>query len=196
MHDGIRVVLADANVLYSRVLRDYLLYAANEEIIAIAWSRKILNEVTTHLVSNHESFSRESGERLAAAMNRAFPFAEMQPEREYDERLVGLVLPDEDDRHALAAAIAAEASVICTANVKDFPERVVSKLGLVVMTPDELLNTLVAEHPTQMMSVHALSVTRLRGASNESTITALKRAGAQNSASMMASLLQVSGRDS
>lgn len=38
-----RVVLADANVLYSRVLRDYLLYAADEEIIAIAWSRGILD---------------------------------------------------------------------------------------------------------------------------------------------------------
>lgn len=30
--DLIRVVLADANVLYSRVLRDYLLYAADQEI--------------------------------------------------------------------------------------------------------------------------------------------------------------------
>lgn len=34
--DLIRIVLADANVLYSRVLRDYLLYAADQEIIAIA----------------------------------------------------------------------------------------------------------------------------------------------------------------
>ena len=31
--DLVRVVLADANVLYSRVLRDYLLYAADQEII-------------------------------------------------------------------------------------------------------------------------------------------------------------------
>nr|MDT0659267.1 hypothetical protein [Micromonospora sp. DSM 115978] len=30
--DLIRVVLADANVLYSRVLRDYLLYAAGVEL--------------------------------------------------------------------------------------------------------------------------------------------------------------------
>lgn len=40
--DLIRVVLADANVLYSRVLRDYLLYAADQEIVAIAWSPQIL----------------------------------------------------------------------------------------------------------------------------------------------------------
>lgn len=40
--DRIRVILADANVLYSRVLRDYLLYAADQEIISIAWSAEIL----------------------------------------------------------------------------------------------------------------------------------------------------------
>lgn len=47
--DLIRIVLADANVLYSRVLRDYLLYAADQEIIAITWSLEILAEVAEHL---------------------------------------------------------------------------------------------------------------------------------------------------
>lgn len=50
--DLVRVVLADANVLYSRVLRDYLLYAADQEIITIAWSSQILAEVTEHLKRN------------------------------------------------------------------------------------------------------------------------------------------------
>lgn len=45
----IRVVLADANVLYSRVLRDYLLYAATAELIEIRWSPAILAEVIEHL---------------------------------------------------------------------------------------------------------------------------------------------------
>jgi len=52
--DLIRVVLADANVLYSRVLRDYLLYAADQEIVAIGWSSQILAEVTEHLMENVE----------------------------------------------------------------------------------------------------------------------------------------------
>lgn len=59
--DQIRVVLGDANVLYSRVLRDYLLYATDEEIIAIAWSAKILDEVVEHLVANRPGFTPESG---------------------------------------------------------------------------------------------------------------------------------------
>ncbi len=41
-----RVVLSDANVLYSRVLRDYLLYAATRQLISIAWSQSILDEMT------------------------------------------------------------------------------------------------------------------------------------------------------
>ena len=38
----VRVVFVDANVLYSRVLRDYLLYAADEEVIAVRGARQSL----------------------------------------------------------------------------------------------------------------------------------------------------------
>jgi len=77
--DLIRVVLADANVLYSRVLRDYLLYAADQEIVAIAWSSEILAEVTEHLIENVEGFDQAAAQRLVGAMNRAFPYAEVEP---------------------------------------------------------------------------------------------------------------------
>jgi hypothetical protein len=59
--DLIRVVLADANVRYSPVLRDYLLYAADQEIIAITWSRQILAEVSEHLIKNVPGFDRVRG---------------------------------------------------------------------------------------------------------------------------------------
>ena len=72
--DMVRVVLADANVLYSRVLRDYLLYAADEEIIAVAWSPQILAEATEHLQENVPGFDHAAASRLVSAMNRAFPF--------------------------------------------------------------------------------------------------------------------------
>jgi hypothetical protein len=81
--DRPRVVLSDANVLFSRVLRDYLLYAADQEIIAIAWSSQILAEVTEHLERNVAGFDRATGERLVRAMNRAFPFAEVEPDAEH-----------------------------------------------------------------------------------------------------------------
>jgi|GEM_PF-2656620 len=96
--DLIRVVLADANVLYSRILRDYLLYAADQEVITISWSAQILAEVTEHLMANVEGFDQEAARRLVAAMNRAFPFAEVEPDEEHWRVLAEMSLPDEDDR--------------------------------------------------------------------------------------------------
>jgi predicted nucleic acid-binding protein len=126
--DLIRVVLADVNVLYSRVLRDYLLYAADQEIVAIAWSSQILAEVTEHLMANVEGFDQAAAQRLTDAMNRAFPYAEVEPDEEHWRTLHDLSLPDEDDRHVLAASLAAEATVLCTSNTKVSPH-VLSKLS-------------------------------------------------------------------
>jgi predicted nucleic acid-binding protein len=187
--DLVRVVLGDANVLYSRVLRDYLLYAANEEIISIAWTGRILDEVTRHLIANVQGFTEESGKRLVSGMNAAFPYAEVEPTTEHYQRLGGLSLPDVDDRHVLAAAVAAEATVLCTANVKDFPEAVTASLGVEKMTPDELLCVLIAEFEPQLLAAHEASVANLRGATDASTIRALGRAGAPRAAALMARLL-------
>ena len=185
----VRVVLVDANVLYSRVLRDYLLYAADEEVIAVAWSAAVLEETVEHLIENVAAFIAESGARLIDAMNGAFPYAEVEVAPEHLEAVASFLLPDEGDRHVLAAAIAAEATVLCTANTRDFPAAVVAALGLEVMTPDALLSALVTEFPSQMLTVHATSVERLRGATDESTIAALQRAGAPTAAALVAGLL-------
>ncbi|GAA2638809.1 PIN domain-containing protein [Paractinoplanes durhamensis] len=156
--DLIRIVLADANVLYSRVLRDYLLYAADQEIIAISWSPQILAEATEHLMRNVEGFDQAAAQRLTNAMNRAFPFAEVEPAEEHWLQLRELELPDEDDRHVLAASLAAEATVLCTSNVKDFPSDVVEGLGFEVLTPDQLLSRLTVEYAEQMIITHHTAV--------------------------------------
>lgn len=173
--DLIRVVLADANVLYSRVLRDYLLYAADQEIIAVAWSPAILAEAVEHLRLNVPGFDEAAARRLVTAMNRAFPFAEVEPAEEDFGALADVWLPDEDDRHVLAAAIAAEATVLCTWNVKDFPADAATAAGVEVLTPDELLGHLVTEYEPQMLAAHRASVASLTGATDTSTIAALRR---------------------
>lgn len=189
--DLIRVVVADANVLYSRVLRDYLLYAADQEIIAISWSPEILAEVAENLEKNLTAFDHAAGQRLAGAMNRAFPLAEVEPGEEHYSALAEVALPDEDDRHVLAAALAAEADVLCTSNTKDFPSDVVAALGIDVLTPDELLSRLVTEYQPQMLAAHRIAVASLHGATDVSTITALQRAGATTTAALMTGLLSL-----
>lgn len=189
--DLVRVVLADANVLYSRVLRDYLLYAADQEIITITWSPQILAEVIEHLQRNVTGFDQAAGERLVHAMNRAFPFAEVEPGAEHWRVLDDLVLPDEDDRHVLAAAVAADATVLCTSNTKDFPAEATEALGVKVLTPDQLLSRLVTEYDAQMLTVHHTAVASLKGATDQSTVEALNRAGAPGTASLMTHLLEL-----
>lgn len=45
----ISVVLADANILFSRTLRDYFLYAADAGAIEIHWSQQILDEMSRNV---------------------------------------------------------------------------------------------------------------------------------------------------
>ena len=144
----LKVVLTDANVLFSRVLRDYLLYAAEYRLIAVAWSHEILSETVNNLMENRRNFTRESADRLITAMTKTFPFAEINPEPDHFSRIAHLTLPDEGDRHVIAAALAAEADIICTNNTRDFPSDTVGELGLTVATPDELICRLIGEFPS------------------------------------------------
>ena len=100
-------------------------------------------------------------------------------------------LPDENDRHVLAAALAAEASVLCTANIKDFPTDTVSALGIEVHTPDQLLSQLVTEYEPQMLAAHHAAVASLPGATDASTIAALRKASAPTTADLMTPLLSL-----
>lgn len=55
--------------------------------------------------------------------------------------------PDEDDRHHMAAAVAAGASVIVTWNRLDFPALPLRRYGIRVLTPDDYLCELWTEIP-------------------------------------------------
>ena len=180
-----RVYLADANVLYSRILRDYLLYSVRAKLISVAWSQAILDEVTEHLIANRINFTQDSADRLVRAMNGTFPYAQHDPDENHYQAFAGIELPDEDDRHVIAAALAADAPFICTNNVRDFPPDVLVRLGLAVVTPDDLLSQLVREHPASMLWVHRTSIENLRGATDRSTLAALRRAAATRTANLM-----------
>jgi len=186
----VRVVLADANVLYSRVLRDYLLYAAAQGVLEIRWSTAILAEVVEHLTKNIAGFDAAAGARLVAAMNGAFPAAEVETDSDAEAAVAGLSLPDDGDRHVLAAAVTVEADVLCTDNLKDFPPDAMEHVGIRLLSADALLSLLVTEFPDRMLTAHRLAISRLPGATDASTVAALRRAGAPNSADLMAGLVR------
>lgn len=67
--------------------------------------------------------------------------------RGYEHRIGALRLPDASDRHVLAAAIEANASVLLTFNLADFPREVLSGYGVVPRHPDGFLCELHTSDP-------------------------------------------------
>lgn len=183
-------LLGDANVLYSRVVRDYLLYAMAHQLIRVTWSAEILGEVVEHLIENVEGFDVAAGERLVAAMNGTFPYAQVDLTAEARAAVSEFTLPDKDDRHVIAAAVSAEAAFLCTEDRTGFPPDVLAELGIEAVTPDELFCTLIEVVPEAMLEVHRTVVARLRGATDESTIAALRASRVRGAAELMDGLLR------
>ena len=111
-------VLIDACVLFPTVMREMVVGAAAAGGFQPLWSARILEEwarATRRLPEGAEAVAR--GE--IALLRAAWPEAEVA----VDAALVArLSLPDPDDRHVLAAAIAGGAEVLLTLNRADFPD--------------------------------------------------------------------------
>ena len=75
-------------------------------------------------------------------MRDAWPEAEVAVDPELVARLS---LPDPDDRHVLAAAIAGGAEVLMTLNRADFPTRTLARHGILLREPDGFLTELAGE---------------------------------------------------
>lgn len=136
-------VLIDACVLYPTVMREVLLGVAARGLFTPLWSARILEEwarATAKLGDGYEDMAR--GE--IAVLKARWPDAEIT---HTDQLEASLHLPDPDDTHVLAAAIAGDADVLLTMNLKDFPTRAVSAHGVVRRDPDGMLREMFEENP-------------------------------------------------
>ncbi|MFM8453969.1 MAG: hypothetical protein ACKOAD_03175 [Gammaproteobacteria bacterium] len=64
----------------------------------------------------------------------------------YEPLIPSLDLPDEKDKHVLAAAIKSNANIIVTNNLKDFPEEYLARFGLAAKTADDFLTDIIERH--------------------------------------------------
>jgi len=142
------VALLDANVLYPALLRDLLLQLAFDGLFQARWSADIDNEWKRNLLSDRPELAAQI-ELTQAMMRRAIPAALVTG---YATRIPSLSLPDPDDRHVLAAAITAEADVIVTFNLKDFPATALSPFGLEGQHPDAFLKYLITIAPSRVLA--------------------------------------------
>lgn len=130
--------LLDACVLYPTVLREILIGVAGQAVFTPLWSSRILEEwarATRKLGPVAEVQARAE----IAALRAAWPGAEVALP---DGLAARLWLPDPDDVHVLAAAIAGGADVVVTFNAADFPRGVLAEEGLMRQGPDEFLLSL------------------------------------------------------
>ncbi len=138
------VVILDACVLYPAPIRDLLLNLADLEIYSPKWTEIIQDEWTRNLIKNRPDLTKSKLYRTVDAMNDAFPDAEVYS---FEELIELLELPDDNDRHVLAAGIKCKADAIITFNTKDFPKEYLREYNIEVYTPDQFVNLLERLNP-------------------------------------------------
>ncbi|NLA01741.1 MULTISPECIES: PIN domain-containing protein [Pseudomonas] len=130
-------VIYDACVLYPAPLRDLLMHLALTGAYRARWSEQIHDEWTRNVLKNRPDVSETQLDRTVGFMNQAIPDSLVS---DYEPLIRGLDLPDEDDRHVLAAAIKCGASVIVTYNLKDFPAEILKRFEIEALHPDVFLS--------------------------------------------------------
>ena len=81
---------------------------------------------------------------------------------DFEDLIPTLELPDPNDRHVLAAAIVAEAEIIVTFNLKDFPASILARYGIVAQHPDLFVGDLIERYPRQVLQAVGEILTRLK----------------------------------
>lgn len=130
------VVVYDACVLYSAPVRDLLIRIANAGVVRARWTDRILDECFRSILEQRPELSPAALDRTRHLMNDAVPDCIVFG---YEPLIEGLVLPDPDDRHVLAAAVRANAQAIVTFNLADFPAETLGPYDIEAKHPDDFV---------------------------------------------------------
>lgn len=142
-----RAVL-DACVLYPTVLREILIGAADAGLYTPVWSPRILSE-WQHAAARLGPDQQAVAGAEIALLRLAHPTAEAADD---GSAAAGFDWPDPADRHVAEAALAGGASLIVTANLRDFPRRVLAALAIEAVHPDAFLLDLHRRDPDALAS--------------------------------------------
>lgn len=170
------IAVYDANVLYPNTLRDLLIRLARAGLVKARWSEQILDETFAALRRHRPDVSEEKAKRLRELMNDAVRDCLVSG---YEGLAASVSLPDEDDRHVLAAAMTASAQVIVTWNIRDFPAEVLAPHGIRAQTPDDFIADLIAvNRPVVWSCVQQIADSRvLRPQAAQDVLAQLERDG-------------------
>ena len=144
IHSARFTCVLDTNVIFPVEIRDLLFWFAHYDLFTPKWSEHIVDEWAG--VIKRKGGTDEDVNKRIQKTQQAFPDAMVE---NYDSLIEILELPDEKDRHVLAAAIKTNANLIVTHNLKDFPDDYLAQFGLSAKSPDDFAADLIDLNPKQ-----------------------------------------------
>ncbi len=176
----------DTNVIYPIVIRDLLFWFAFYDLYTPKWSKTIFEEWQEVMIRKG-LLVYEAKKRIERA-NNAFPDALVL---NYESLISNLTLPDEKDRHVLAAAIKSNSDVIVTNNLKDFPNQYLLTFGLKAKSADDFLTDIIDLNPEIAKNAFKeMVLNRKNPKMNEfEVLESLRKLGLNDTANYMHSLL-------
>lgn len=140
------VAVIDACVLAGVLRRDLILTLGYTRLFLPKWSARILDEMQSAImkITNGEADVVQQRAIIEESFSNALisNFEHLQD---------GLTLPDPNDRHVLAAAIAASADCIVTDNLKDFPQEALERHCLYAVSSDQFVAKLIEQNIPKSM---------------------------------------------
>ncbi len=153
------IALLDANVLFPPTLRDMLMWLAVTLSFEPRWTESIHNEWICNVLKSYPDIRRDKLERTKTLMNQIDPNCLVIG---YDQIIPTLFLPDENDRHVLAAAIQSHVEVIVTYNAKDFPDDILGLYRIRAIHPDTFLTNLFDENTPRFLLAIKKQITAMQ----------------------------------
>ena len=133
------IIILDACVLFSAPLRDFLMHLALLDVFQTRWTDEIHAEWIRNVLKMRPDLTEKQLNRTKDLMNSHVRDCVVE---NYEHLIDKLSLPDENDRHVLAATIKAKAEIILTFNLRDFPDEILQNYNLKAIVPDKLLSDL------------------------------------------------------
>lgn len=176
----------DTNVIYPVNIRDLLLWFAHYDLFTVKWSSGICEEWIK--VMRAKGVDEHTIAKRVQRMSDAFPDALVE---NYDGLIDVLELPDKDDRHVLAAAIKANANLIVTNNLSDFPAAELAKYGLEAKSADDFLTDIIDLNQSRALEAFKELVANRRSPELDAyqVLDQFRKVGLKNTADYLHALL-------
>src|SRR5690606_31116210 len=176
----------DTNVIYPVIIRDLLFWFAHYDLYTPKWSAHIFDEWKE--VMMRKGLSEDEATKRTLAPNYAFPDAFVH---HYEGIIPNLTLPDPKDCHVLAAAIKANANIIVTNNLRDFPKDYLETFGLGVKSADDFLTDIIDLNPQVSIQAFREMVLHKKNPKLDeyAVLDQLRRCGLTDTANYLHSLL-------